>query len=73
MICFRFNIKSMQEEKERAPKSAKKKKYVYLERYEQNASITEARLDHLESMNMLHWAVEIIIIVGLVIKYTLMH
>ena len=47
----------------------KKKKYVYLEKYEQYTAITNTRLEHLENMNMLQWAVKILIIVALVINF----
>lgn len=47
----------------------KKKKYVYLEKYEQYTAITNTRLEHLENMNMLHWAVKILIIVALVFSF----
>ncbi len=47
----------------------KKKKYVYLEKYEQYTTITNTRLEHLENMNMLHWAFKILIIVALVFSF----
>lgn len=62
----------MSEEKEKSlPLSSvkKKKKYVYLDRYEQYITITETRLEHLENMNLLHWAVKILIIIGLVFSF----
>lgn len=42
------------------PSGKAKKKYVYLDKYELNKHITEQRLDHLENMNMMHWALEIL-------------
>lgn len=62
----------MSEEREQLTSIAgnkKKRKFVYLERYEQYTSITESRLDHLESMNLLHWAVKILIIIGIVFSF----
>ena len=47
----------------------KKKKYVYLEKYEQYTTITNTRLEHLETMNILHWAFKILIIVALVFSF----
>lgn len=47
----------------------KKKKYVYLDRYEQNSDIINTRLEHLENMNMVHWAFKILIIVALTISF----
>jgi hypothetical protein len=55
----------MSEEKVKSLQSGKaKKKYVYLDKYELHKDITEQRLEHLESMNMLHWAVHILTVVG---------
>lgn len=62
----------MTEEREQLPSTSgnkKKRKYVYLDRYEQYTNITESRLEHLENMNMLHWAIKLLIIVALVFSF----
>lgn len=55
----------MSEEHTKSLPSKAKKKYVYLDKYELNKHITENRLEHLEKMNILHWAVEILTVIGI--------
>lgn len=44
----------------------KKKKYVYLEKFQTYTHITEQRLGHLENMNLIHWGIEILMCIGLI-------
>lgn len=55
----------MSEEKERSSPLSnvkKKKKYLYLERFETYALITESRLRQIEFQNIVHWSIHALLL-----------